>query len=104
MWLSSRADVIFSAAFHRDQTFLRDRSSLTRPHHRLENLHVSGTPAKIPRQTVANLSFSWMGVLLEQIHGRNDHSRCADAALRAAMFDEGLLHRMQLSLARRNAF
>jgi len=43
-------------------------------------------------------------MLLKKVHGRDDHSRCADAALRAAVFNERLLHCMQLSFVRRNAF
>jgi len=43
-------------------------------------------------------------MLLKQVHGRDDHSRCADAALSAAMFDECLLDCMQLSFAGRDTF
>ena len=43
-------------------------------------------------------------MLLKQVHSRDDHSRCADAALRAAVFDECLLDCMQLSFAGRDAF
>ena len=43
-------------------------------------------------------------MLLKKVYGGDDHSRCADATLRAAVFDEGLLDRMQLSLAGRDAF
>ena len=43
-------------------------------------------------------------MLLKQVHGRDDHSRCADAALRTAVFDECLLDCMQLSFAGCDAF
>ena len=43
-------------------------------------------------------------MLLKQVYGRDDHSRCADAALRATMFDDRLLNCVQLSFAGRDAF
>jgi hypothetical protein len=41
--------------------------------------------------------------VLKQIHGRQNHSRRADAALRAAAFDERLLHSVKV-ITRRHAF
>src|SRR5262249_55147407 len=71
-------------------------SFTTGPHHRLENLHVPGAATEIPGQTVADFGLTGMRILLEQIDGGHDHARCADAALGATAFYEGLLHRMQL--------
>jgi hypothetical protein len=44
-----------------------------------------------------------MRIVFQEIHGRNYHPRRADAALRAAAFNESLLDRVQL-IALRNAF
>src|SRR5437773_11732121 len=68
----------------------------TRPNHRLKNFRVPGAAAKISRQTIANLSFVWTRIFLQQVHRRQNHSWRADAALRAAAFNERLLHGVQL--------
>src|SRR5476649_612983 len=77
--------------------------SPARPHYRLEYLHIPRAAAEIPRQAVTNLVFSWVRGALKQIHCGENHSRRADAALRAAAFDERLLHSVQL-IAGRDAF
>src|SRR5712692_9451287 len=68
----------------------------TRPHDRFKNFHVPRAAAKTPRQAVANVGVSWVRYLFKQIHRRQNHARRADAALRAAAFDERLLHGVQL--------
>src|ERR1700737_3825141 len=72
--------------------------SLTGPNNRLKNLHVAGAAAKIAGHPFANIRLGWFRISLEQIYGRHNHTRRADAALRAAAFDECLLHRVKLIL------
>jgi hypothetical protein len=72
-------------------------------HHRIKNLHVASAAAEISRQPIANVRFSRIRISFQQIDGRQYHTRRADAALRAAAVDEGLLHSVQL-IAGRNAF
>jgi len=43
-------------------------------------------------------------MFFEQTNRRDHHSGRADATLRAAIFDERLLHRVQLIFTRRNSF
>ena len=69
---------------------------LTSPHHRFENLHIAGAATEIAGQAVANLRFTRMGILFQQIHRGQDHPRRADPTLRAAAFNKGLLHGVQL--------
>ena len=62
---------------------------------RVEDLHVAGAAAQVPREPGLDLVVGrrWMALL--QRDGRQDHPRRADAALRPAVCDERLLHRVQ---------
>ena len=51
--------------------------------------------AEVTFQTVANVRFSGIGVLVQQIHSGHDHARGAEAALQAVALVEGGLHRVQ---------
>src|SRR5208282_2886056 len=52
----------------------------------------------------ANVALERPGEILQlrlvQARSRHDHARCAEAALKALCLQEGLLHRMQLAVAR----
>src|SRR2546425_13243601 len=74
-------------------------SLLTRTNHRLENLHIAGTAAQITCQAGANVRLARVRILFQQIQCGQDHSRSADATLRAAAVDERLLYGMQLFFA-----
>jgi hypothetical protein len=63
---------------------------------RFKDFHVSGATAQIAGQTHANLTLGWIWNSLKKIHRRQNHSGCADAALRAATFKERLLNAMKL--------
>src|SRR5712692_4133669 len=82
------------------RALLRFAASL---HYRLENLNVAGAAAQISRKSFADLRFGGAWVTRKKIHGCENHPRSADAALRAAMRDKSLLHRMQ-SVPIRNSF
>src|SRR5262245_44954908 len=77
---------------------------MTSPHNRLEDLHVARAAAKIPGQSVTDFAVTRIWNSFEQIHRSHNHSGRTDAALCAAMFDECLLHGVQLSLTRRKSF
>src|ERR1700723_326566 len=64
--------------------------------HGLENFGIAGASAKISCERGAHFSFRWVQIVIEQIDRRENHSGSADAALRAAMRDECLLHGMKL--------
>jgi hypothetical protein len=53
--------------------------------------HVSSAPAQIPREPNADLLERRPSA---KRHGRHDHPRRADAALRPTVLDEGALQRM----------
>ncbi len=54
--------------------------------HGIENLHVTRTAAEIARQSFAYVVQSGLGFLVQQMTGAQNHSRSADAALRATAF------------------
>src|SRR2546427_7868566 len=70
-------------------------TTLFRSHDRLEYLHIPGAATKVPREPVANVCFARLRIFFQQTNGGHHHSRCADAALRPAAFDESLLHRVR---------
>jgi hypothetical protein len=76
---------------------------LTSAQHGFENLHIPGAAAQISRQSVSNVCLGWFWISFQQIDGRQYHPGSADAALRAAAINEGLLNSVQL-IASRNAF
>src|SRR2546423_6624962 len=64
-------------------------------HHRADDLVVSGAPAQIAGQPVADLGLRGVGLLLEQRLAGHEKARRADAALERGIFQEALLQRMQ---------
>ena len=76
------------------------RQLAARVEHRLEDPHVAGAAAQIAGRAPRGPPLrSGSGMRDEQIDGREDHPRRADAALRAAALEERLLHRVQLVAA-----
>ena len=74
----------------------RDRisSCITAPRgcrHRLEDLDVPGATAKIARKPLPNVIHGRLGLFAQHMNGRENHSRRANAALRAAKFQKCLL-------------
>src|ERR1039457_1443732 len=68
-----------------------------------DGLAVTGATAEIARQRVADVVLGGMGVVFEQRLGVQDHSGCAEPALRGAVIEEGFLYRIKL-IAVGNAF
>src|SRR4051812_23700989 len=64
--------------------------------HGAHDLVVPGAAAQIAGQPVAGLFLGRVRVLVEQRLGRDDKARRAEAALQRRVFEEFLLHRMQL--------
>src|SRR4029453_17595839 len=66
--------------------------------HGRDNVGIGPAAADIPTHVFAD---RWVTCSMPFIHtadGRHDLSRCAIAALKRVMVDEGLLHRMQLAV------
>ena len=70
---------------------------------RLKDAHVAGAAAEISGESFLYLFEGWVGILVQQMVCGQDHTRRADAALRAPSFEEALLNRVQAAF-RRNAF
>src|SRR5271169_1822416 len=64
--------------------------------HSLKNLHVARATAKIARQRFTDVVQRRLGLFFQQMAGAQNHSRSADAALRAAAFQKGCLQCAQL--------
>ena len=78
---------------------LRFRSHLLRRcHYRFDNLLVAGASAQIAVHEMFQLRFRRTRIFVEQRFRRQDHSRRAKAALKPAVFDEGLLQRVQIAI------
>ena len=69
----------------------------------VEDAHVTGAAAEIPGEAFLNLVQGWLWILIEQVVSGEDHAGSADAALRAAAFEEALLNGVEL-LVRGDAF
>src|SRR5882672_9861834 len=78
-------------------------SFLTGAYNRIKNLHIARAATKIPSKAIANVGLSRVRISFEEIYGRHHHTRCADAALRAAAINERLLNCVQL-IPSRDAF
>src|SRR5712691_12687851 len=63
--------------------------------HGVEDLCVAGAAAEVAREGLADLVVARVGVALEQVGGRHDQARGAEAALDGAALAESLLHRVQ---------
>src|SRR5216684_178608 len=68
---------------------------------RFENVLVTGATASISRDSFANLLVRRLGVLVQQVNGREKKARRAEAALQPVAFREGLLHWMQRAVRRK---
>src|SRR5205085_536358 len=66
----------------------------------VNDLHVACTSAEIAGDGFLDLVARRLGVGVEQGAGGNQHAGRADAALRAAGFEEGLLKRVEAAIAR----
>src|SRR5262249_38351228 len=62
-----------------------------RIHYRLEDARVAGAAAEVAGERRADVGLGRVRRPLEQAHRREHHARRADAALRAAVLEEGLL-------------
>src|SRR5437660_49567 len=58
---------------------------------------IAGAAADVTFETLANLSFSRIGVVLEQLVRGHNHARGAETALQAMLFPECILDRVQAS-------
>ena len=67
---------------------------------RFNNLVVARATAKIAHHPILDLVLSGSRILVEQSLGSNHLTRSADAALKTAVLDEALLHRMELAVLR----
>src|SRR5262245_56196325 len=68
--------------------------------HRRHDVLVARASAEVALEADADLRVARMRILLEQIAGRHDHSRRAEAALQAVVLPEGLLQGVELSVFR----
>src|ERR1035438_6814922 len=66
--------------------------------HRFKDAHESGAAAEIACKPFANLRHAGVWIALDKLRGSHQHSRRADAALRAAAIEERLLNRMKLAI------
>src|ERR1700736_6561572 len=84
---------------NRSRGFLLDtggsRHRLRRGLDRLDNIVVAGATAEVALEPQSDLLLGRVGVALEQLLGRHDHARGAEAALEAMLIPEGLLQRVQ---------
>src|SRR5581483_10826547 len=69
-----------------------------RPLYGLDDVLVAGAAAEVTREPLANLALGGIGAAPQQIDGREDHARCAVAALQPVLVPEGLLQRVQRPL------
>src|SRR5256885_16405591 len=65
--------------------------------HGLDDVHVTGAAAEIPRNGLADLLFARVLVPLEEGARGHQHARGAETALQAVLLGEALLHRMELA-------
>src|SRR5258706_12120636 len=66
--------------------------------HRADNILVSSATANIAIQSMADLLISRMGIAVQQIHHRDDHTGCAETTLQAVLLTKGILYRMQITI------
>src|SRR4029078_1819923 len=78
----------------------RSCSPLGRQPDRVEDLRVARAAAEVAGQRLADLVVARRRVALQQVGGRDDQPRRAEAALHGASLAERLLHAVELALAR----
>ena len=66
----------------------------------VEDAHVAGAAAEVSGEAFLNLVERWLGILIKQVVGGEDHAGSADTALGSAFFEEALLDRMEVLLVR----
>src|SRR5712692_10767421 len=81
-----------SSSFPRVRSF----GWFARAYHSRKDLLVAGAAAKISRESFADFRVARMRMPLDQCYRGDHHPRCADAALRAAAFEERCLHSVKL--------
>src|SRR5712692_11485814 len=64
---------------------------------RLDDVLVAGAPAEVPLDPQPNLLLGWVRIAFQQLLGRQDHTRRAEAALETVLVPEGLLERVKLA-------
>ena len=64
----------------------------------LEDPHIAGAAAKIPRESFLYLFQRGRWVFVQQMMRRENHARCADPTLRSAVLEKALLNRVQTTL------
>src|SRR5690606_20070258 len=69
-----------------------------RAHHGIEVVVVGAAAAQVAGHGLARLLARGRGIPLQQRHRGHDLPRRAEAALRAQLLDEGLLHRVQRAI------
>src|SRR2546425_1056963 len=69
-----------------------------RPLDRLDDVVIAGAPAEVAFQLVADLLLGGARIALEELGGRQDHARRAEAALQAMLLPEALLDRMEIAV------
>src|ERR671918_154598 len=72
---------------------------VTRPLHRLDDVHVAGAATDVAGQRPANLVLGSVGIVLEERGGGEHHPGCAEAALKAVLLLECFLDGMELPVA-----
>src|SRR5215475_6669007 len=63
---------------------------------RLNDVLVAGAAAEIPFQAMSNLIARWIGISIDDLARRDNHSRRAVSALQTVMFPKTFLDRMQI--------
>src|SRR3989441_5370693 len=69
-----------------------------RPLDRLDDVVIAGAPAEVAFQLVADLLLGGARIALEELGGRQDHARRAEATLQAMLLPETLLDRMEIAV------
>jgi hypothetical protein len=63
-----------------------------------DNVVVARAAAKVSFETQTDLFLGWVRVLLQQGNRSHNHARCAVAALKAVIFTERFLHRVERAI------
>src|SRR5712671_7859585 len=69
-----------------------------------DNALIAGAATEISRDRDANLLLGRIGIVAQEFDQRGQHAGRAEAALQPVIIAEGLLQRVQLGIAHRDAF
>src|SRR2546428_9899140 len=69
-----------------------------RPLDRLDDVVIASAPAEVAFQLVTDLLLGGARIAFEELGGRQDHARRAEAALQAMLLPEALLDRMEIAV------